>query len=72
MTIKKYKLPKIGSKMPYILHFSLVLMNTSNQVQTNHLEVFYMFAKMIRPSEFQVSGSRCEDLKLMFLSPNVK
>ena len=71
-----YKLPKTGSKMPFITHFYSLLINTCTQNQISYFETIQMFGNMIVLSEFWGSGCRCEDLMLlqeqMLISPNVK
>ena len=48
-----------------IPHFYSLIMKTFTLVETNHLETFQVFGKMIWLSEFPVSGSRREDLILL-------
>ena len=38
--IKKHKLPKIDSTIPFISHFYSLLLNVSTRVQTDHLDIF--------------------------------
>ena len=58
--------------MLFITHFYSLSMKTPTLVETNNLETFQVFAKMIWLSEVPVSGSRCKDLTLISLSSSVK
>ena len=56
------------SKMLFIPHFHSLLMNTSTSFiyQSNHLKTFQTFMKTVWFSEIRVTGSRYEDLMLLY------
>ena len=62
MTKYKIKTTKDCSKIPFIPHFCSILTRATARAQTNHLETFYMFGKMIRLSESQRRGFKFEGL----------
>ena len=58
-------------KMLFMPYFYSVLIKKTTLVETNRLETFQVFGEMIWLPEFPVSGSRCEDLILLHLYPQM-